>query len=85
MITLPGDDYLLTFALPPEEVGSELFLESEGYYYEWMREEWLREEDPAMVAMIVARPEEALRRLARPFKAHEAGAEQAFWGSRFGR
>ena len=85
LITLPGDDYLLTFALPRQEAEGELFLESEGYYYEWMREEWLREEDPAMVAMIVTRPEEALRRLARPFKAHEAGAEQAFWGSRFGR
>lgn len=85
LVTLPGDDYLLTFALPAEEAASELFLESEGYYYEWMREEWLQEEDPAMVAMIVARPDEALRRLARPFKAHEAGAEQAFWGSRFGR
>ena len=85
LITLPGDDYRLTFALPPGASEGELFLESEGYYYEWMREEWLREEDPAMVALIVTRPEEALRRLARPFKAHEAGAEQAFWGSRFGR
>ena len=85
LITLPGDDYRLTFALPAAAAEGELFLESRGYYYEWMRDEWLSEEDPAMVAMIVTRPEEALRRLARPFKAHEAGAEQAFWASRFGR
>ena len=85
LITLPGDEYRLSFSLPPLAADGELFLETEGYYYEWMREEWLREEDPAMVALIVARPEEALRRLARAFKAHEAGAEQAFWGSRFGR
>jgi hypothetical protein len=83
LITLPGDAYRLSFAAPDE--GSELFLESEGYYYEWMRQEWLAEEDPAMVALILGRPEEALRRLAGPFKAREAGAEQAFWSSRFRR
>ncbi len=85
LITLPGDEYRLTFSLPEQAAAGELFLESEGYYYEWLRAEWLREEDPAMVALIVTRPEEALRLLAMPFKAHEARAEQAFWGSRFGR
>ena len=85
LITLPGDEYRLTFAVPGPAEGQALFIESEGYYYEWMREEWLREEDPAMVGLIATRPEEALRRLARPFKVHEAGAEQAFWASRFGR
>lgn len=83
LITQPGDAYRLSFRVPDEPV--ELFLESEGYYYEWMRREWLAEEDPAMAALVVARPDEALRRLAGPFKAREAGAEQAFWQSRFGR
>jgi hypothetical protein len=85
LITLPGDAYRLSFALPKGTDRSELFLESEGYYYEWMRAEWMREEDPAMVSLIINRPEEALRRLAAPFKAQEAGAEQTFWSSRFGR
>jgi hypothetical protein len=85
LVTLPGDAYRLAFVLPPEAEGSELFLESEGYYYEWMRAEWLREEDPAMVALIVDHPEQALRRLAPAFKAQEAGAERTFWNSRFGR
>ena len=85
LITLPGDAYRLSFSLPADADRSELFLESEGYYYEWMRAEWLREEDPAMVSLILDRPGEALRRLAAPFKAQEAGAEQTFWSSRFGR
>lgn len=85
LITLPGDEYWLSFALPDDGQGSELFLESEGYYYEWMRQEWLAEEDPDMVALIMSRPEEALRRLAGVFKLREAQADQAFWDSRFRR
>ena len=85
LVALPGDEYRLTFAVPGSPESQSFFLESEGYYYEWMREEWLREEDPDMVALILMQPEEALRRLAAPFKAHEAGAEETFWASRFGR
>jgi hypothetical protein len=83
LVTLPGDAFRLGFELPEGE--HELFLESQGYYYEWMRQEWLADEDPAMVAMILGRPGEALRRLAGPFKEREARAEQAFWQSRFRR
>jgi hypothetical protein len=49
-----------------------------------MREEWLWEEDPAMLALVVAQPAEALRRLAPPWKEREATAERTFWSSRFG-
>jgi hypothetical protein len=38
-----------------------------------------------MLALAVTRPEEALRRLAAPWKAREAGAERTFWNSRFRR
>ena len=38
-----------------------------------------------MVSLIIERPEEALRRLAAPFKAQEDRAERTFWRSRFGR
>jgi hypothetical protein len=85
LITLPGDEYRLTFSHAGDARTTELFLESEGYYYEWMRAEWLAEEDPAMLALAVTRPEEALRRLAAPWKAREAGAERTFWNSRFRR
>jgi hypothetical protein len=85
LVTLPGDAVRLSFRLPPEAEGNELFLESEGYYYEWMRADWMREEDPAMVSLILNRPGEALRRLAAPFKAQEAFGERTFWSSRFGR
>ena len=85
LITLPGDEYRLTFALPGAAHGLEVFLESEGYYYEWMREEWLAEEDAQMAALVLSDPQEGLRRMAGPFKRHEAEMEQLFWTSRFRR
>jgi hypothetical protein len=85
LITLPGDEYRLVFRLPEPAAEQELFLDSQGYYYEWMRGEWLAEEDPASLEMALSRPDEALRRLAGPFKAREAHMEAAFWASRFRR
>jgi len=83
VVTRPGDAYRLTFRLPPSGAPLELFLESEGFYYEWMRSEWLAEEDPAMAALAVGDPAAALRRLAPAYKAEEPRLEHAFWASRF--
>ncbi len=83
LVTRPGDACRLTFRLPPSGAPLELFLESEGFYYEWMRSEWLAEEDPAMAALALADPAQALRRLAPAYKAEEPRLERAFWASRF--
>jgi hypothetical protein len=83
LITSPGDVYKIVFELPPSRHGLELFLESEGYYYEWMREEWLAEEDAAMASLVVSDPAAALRRLAGSYKRREGELERAFWASRF--
>jgi hypothetical protein len=83
LVTHPGDSYRLTFRLPPGDSPFELFLESEGFYYEWVRSEWLAEQDPRMAALALANPAEALRRLAPAYKAEEPFLERAFWASRF--
>jgi hypothetical protein len=85
LITFPGDAYRISFALPEATGALELFLESEGYYYEWMREQWLAEEDAEMASLVLSNPEEALRRMAGSFKRRESGLEQVFWASRFRR
>jgi hypothetical protein len=87
LVTYPGDAYRIAFDLPPfaRTGDAELFLESEGFYYEWIRDEWLAEENPLMAAMVFSNPARALRRLAGPFKQREAAMEEAFWSSRFGR
>src|SRR5262249_53769974 len=83
LYTFPGDAYRLTFELPDGD--HELFLESRGYYYEWMREDWLKEEDPQEALRILFAPEDAMRRLAPKYKQIEGTMERTFWQSRFAR
>lgn len=83
LITLPGDSYAFTFRLPDDPERYELFLDTQGYYLEWMREEWLSEEDPARAAALLFDPEQALRDLAPQFKKQEAQMERLFWRSRY--
>lgn len=84
LVTLPGDAYVLEYRLPEHPERHELFLESRGYYLEWMRREWLSEENPLRALQMVADPAGALRALAPAFKRHEPEMEQAFWRSRYG-
>jgi hypothetical protein len=83
LTTLPGDEYVIRYRLPEHPERYALFLESRGYYLEWMRDEWLAEENPGRAAMMVTHPAKALRVLAPAFKANEARMEDAFWGSRY--
>ena len=87
LVTYPGDAYVLHFHLPdlPGAALPELFLESRGYYYEWMREDWLKEENPFEVARILLDPDGAMKRLAPGYKRIEGQMESVFWQSRFGR
>lgn len=80
LVTYPGDAYELKFALPPGRY--DVFLESRGYYYEWIRDHWLAKENPARARRMLRNPRRALRRLAPAYKAIEATAEEVFWRSR---
>lgn len=79
LVTYPGDDVRLRYDAP--EGAHVLFLESRGYYYEWMRSEWLFEFDPAAGRELLGRPRRALRRLAPYYARVEADAEEVFWNS----
>lgn len=83
LVTYPGDEYALLYQLPDDFARYELFLESRGYYLEWMREKWMKEENPARLAMLLFDPEAALRAMAPEFKRQEAAMEASFWGSRY--
>lgn len=83
LTTLPGDTYTLVYQLPQDFEDYELFLESRGYYLEWIREEWLADGNPALAAMMQLNPERALRILAPKFKKIEPDMEEMFWNSRY--
>ena len=84
LMTVSGDAYQLWFTLP-EGDEYELFLDSRGYYYEWMRGEWLAEEDPSLAASVLLQPDEALRQMAPGFKQIEPEMDRLFWSNRFRR
>lgn len=85
LVTLPGDEYTLVYRLPEDFARRELFLEARGYYLEWMREEWLAEENLLRAAALFVDPAGAMRTMAPEFKRREAEMEAAFWGSRYVR
>jgi hypothetical protein len=85
IVTVPGDAYALTYALPARGDGAryELFLDSRGYYLEWMRAEWMHEQNPLAAMRMLADPDAMLRELAPRFKALEPHMEEIFWRSRY--
>lgn len=83
-VTFPGDSVAMRFELPTAAPEYALFLESRGYYLEWMRGEWLAEGDSTMVDLLMRSPREALRQMAPMYKTREANYETMFWASRFG-
>ena len=83
LVTTPGDSFTFAFRLPEDFVNQELFLESRGYYLEWMRDEWMRDESRVRAAMMFLTPHLALRVLAPQFKALEPQMERQFWNSRY--
>jgi hypothetical protein len=85
LVTLPGDEYTLSYDLPADGGSYELFLESRGYYLEWMRETWAEETNPERVVDMLFAPERMMRTLAPDFKAAEPHMEDAFWNSRYER
>jgi len=85
LITFPGDNYILKYKLPEKHGDYELFLESRGYYLEWMREEWIKEENPFLLAEMIFSPERTLKRLAPEFKRIESQMEEIFWRSKYAK
>ena len=83
LVTVRGDRYDLTYRLPGDARGYELFVESRGYYLEWMRQEWEADENLTLAMRMFRDPERALRALAPEFKRREASMEALFWGSRY--
>jgi hypothetical protein len=78
LVTGPGDAYDLVFHVPLDRHDARFFLDATGYYYEWMRGEWLDERDPLRLALFRYWPRALLRRLAPEFKAREAHMEEMF-------
>ncbi|KAB2847066.1 MAG: hypothetical protein F9K42_10710 [Ignavibacterium sp.] len=83
LVTYPGDEYLLNYKLPEDFNNYELFIEPQGYYLEWMRNEWLAEENPDKVYQMFFNPQKYYKDLVPQFKKVEADMEETFWSSKY--
>ena len=85
LTTLPGDQYDLDYRLPAHPEHYELFLETRGYYLEWMRKEWIAEENAMAAARFMIDPSGMLKHLAPAYKVKEPTMDSLFWSSRYAR
>ncbi|MDN3669770.1 hypothetical protein QWY93_10590 [Echinicola jeungdonensis] len=81
LVTFPGDRYVLKYELPYEHAA--LFLNSKGYYLEWIREGWIEEQDLKKLHQMIRKPERYLKEIAPSYKKVEPEMENAFWNSRY--
>lgn len=82
LVTYPGEDYRIQYELPVQQA-ADYFIEAEGYYIEWMRDEWLPEENLAQAKALFLHPREYLKSIAPAYKAREPEMEHVFWNSRY--
>lgn len=82
LVTYPGEDYRILYKLPGKH-SADFFIEAEGYYIEWMRDEWLPEENLAQAKTLFLHPREYLKSIAPAYKAREPEMEHVFWNSRY--
>ncbi|MBD3629471.1 hypothetical protein [Cyclobacterium sp.] len=81
LVTFPGEAYTLDYGITYRK-DREYFVESKGYYIEWMREEWLEDQNLQGARRAMLHPEKFLKEMALPFKAIEPKMEEIFWNTR---
>lgn len=82
LVTYPGEEYQISYPIEAHP-SQQYFLESQGYYIEWMREEWLKEENLNNVKKAMLFPSSYLKKTAPYFKIHETEMESIFWNSKY--
>lgn len=80
--TFPGERYTLNFELPNSKLHYEMFLNAQGYYLEWMREDWIKDKDLFKLWQMFERPATYLKDEASAYKEYEKTMEQQFWSSK---
>ena len=83
LVTLPGDEFNLFYNIPKKNSIYEYFLESRGYYLEWIRDEWIMEENYRKLNQFFNKPSLFLKKAAPKFKKLESSMEETFWRSKY--
>ncbi|MCC6548774.1 MAG: hypothetical protein IT279_01765 [Ignavibacteriaceae bacterium] len=82
-VTLPGEYISLYYRLPEDFAGYDYFLAAKGYYLEWIRSEWIAEENPRRVLQLMVQPGQYFKDLAPMYKKIEDDMEETFRRSKY--
>lgn len=82
LVTTPTDEFELKFDLPDPNQKYELFLESNGYYIEWVRKQWTEDKDIKKLYRLIKNDSETWKEIAQDFKKEESDMERLFWSSK---
>jgi len=82
LVTFPGDQYELKYKIP-SDCTYQFFIDTKGYYLEWMRDEWLKEENLKKAAFALYFPGLFMKKSAPAYKKAEPLMEKIFWESRY--
>jgi len=85
LVSFPGDEFRFQFDLPEisEYKEYELILSSQGYYLEWVRNEWLQEKNLPKFRKMLMNNKNTWKELALEFKTMEHEMETVFWNSTY--
>lgn len=82
MVSLPGQEYTISYTLPWTDREYDLFLYSKGYYLEWMRAKWITDKNLSRLDQMMKRPVQYLQEQTREYKKYESEMEEIFWNSK---
>lgn len=82
LISMPGDNFSLQYHLPCEAREYQLFLDSRGYYLEWMRSNWLADKNIKKLHSMLKNPTGWLNSETKRYKLYEQQMETDFIESR---
>jgi hypothetical protein len=82
LVSMPGDAYQINYTLPQTQQAYDLFLDTKGYYLEWMRGHWLADKNLLKLKQMIDYPKIYLKTEAANFKRYEAQMEAEFWNSK---
>lgn len=82
LLSLPSDKFKITFNTKKPLNKQQLFLKSEGYYLEWIRDEWAKEARPKKLRELILYPKRYLKQEAKTYSELEFELEQDFWNSK---
>ncbi|MBC7885912.1 MAG: hypothetical protein H7X99_10580 [Saprospiraceae bacterium] len=86
IISMPGDVYGLAYSIPDDKESNrtfKIFLETEGYYLEWMRKSWLKDKNLPALQHMMKDPKSWLTSETSNYKKYEHDMENQFWNSRW--